>query len=260
LFSDPVVANDYLELPLKGAISNPKIPDKSPYPSTPLASAVEGNRMVYIFISDKIFNDIFYFEFLAKKLKALITKDEKEFGKYLRPRCGNEQCLGKLIPEFVEKLPPTVEAAEMFLDMTTSPLLNIKANGAAAITASLTMELYVMVPDSQSSAGETKKLIALATINLSSEFTAQVTDMKLFGHVKINELDIRITESDLPPKTVEKLETLLQLLKPLLQYMGNEALENGLQIPLTKGVELENPQIRFLEHTIQVESDAKYTP
>jgi len=255
LFSDPIVANDYMELPLKGKISHPTIPDPSPHPFTDLDQAEEWDPMLRVWLSDKILNDILFYAHRANVLKIRVTKDTDEFGKILRLRCGEEEmCIGTLIPDFVAKLPPSVEYAELMISTSSNPNVNLKGD-SGSISSLGQGDLYVMIPGLD----DTKKSIALASIDLAADFTAQVSNMRIVAHGNIGKLDIKITESEFNQTTIEEIEQLLQMVKPAVEFKVNEELAKGIPIPMIKEVELDSPKLRFLERTVRVQCDVKYT-
>lgn len=211
-------------------------------------------KMIYVWASEKIANDIFFFMHKAKKLQLHLTKDTPEIGKFLRLRCGDEKCLGSLIPDYVKTLPDDVDGAELLLITSKAPVLTIK-NGSASVSGKGSANLFVTIP------GETRPRtdsIALILMGIGADFQISIKNSDLVGHVEIGEFDVRITDSILDKAKQDELEKALQSLKPFIEENINALLEAGIPLPIIDGIDLVNPQIRLLEKTLQVESDVKY--
>jgi hypothetical protein len=255
LVADPAITNDYIEVALRGKVTQPGVTDVSPYPSTPLASNITENKMVFFWISDKIVNDIGYLAHVSNLTRSkIIDKDTPTIGEYLKLHCKvGEMCLGQIIPSLATMY-PDVDAAEMHLSTVTPPLGRIDSNGTVSLAVNATLELRVKLPN------QTEETVIFTDIFIEPNLSVKIENMSLVGHAEIGAFQIKVLESRLGPEYKEMLEeTLPTIAKPVLENLINKKLATGLQIPLTKGVEFMNPQIRLLERTVQVETDVHYT-
>lgn len=153
---------------------------------------------------------------------------------------------------------PGIETAEAFLSTSSPPYVQINANGTASLFFNGNMDLYAVVQNSTKTMKE-KQSIAFLEMNLIAHLSVSVENMSLVGQVNVTEVKIRVLESKLDGFTVMMLEAgLPATIKKMMEKAINARFSAGVPIPITKGINLVNAQIRLLERTVQVESDAVY--
>jgi len=256
LTADPTTTAEYLEIAVKGRISLRGSTAVSPYSPTPLASSTPENKMMFLWFSDKIVNDLGYFAKISNLTTMTLTKTDEEVGSYLKLHCASGTiCVGSVIPDLIKIFPPNTDAADLYLTTTTPPFLRFGADGSATLSVNGTMELYAIAPDTKQ-----KVSAVVAEISIVTSVAITVQNMKLVGQAKIPQLKVRVLSSKLGPASTQMLEKVLPSLgTPVLEKVINKRLATGIPIPVTKGVELIGPQIRILDHTVQVETDVKYS-
>lgn len=257
LTAPPEFAATYMETFHKGEIywlTDNKT--EAPMSAPPMKDSSASLSMMYLWVSDYIFETIGY---VAQKNNFLVynltTKDLPPASRgVLNTTCEGfiPKCVGKLIPAIGEKYPNS--QVELHMVSTMVPNMTIASTGVS-VRCGGQINMYANTPN--------KQLPFLVTLNANMSTTVDVSVVNETIHAKIDKLSLKLTagKSAIGPIDDTALQFLIDTaltlyIEPQLNALG----QKGFPLPVTGEIKFINTNISFDKDTIIIGTDLSYTP
>ncbi|XP_062058337.1 bactericidal permeability-increasing protein [Lepus europaeus] len=227
LVAPPRATADSLDLQLKGEFYN--LAHHSPPPFAPPAMALPSlhDRMIYLAISDYLFNTA-----------ALVYQQAGAFGLTLRDDMIPKESKSRLTTKFLGKALPQV--AKMFPNMNVQLTLSVSSPphlttrpAGIALTAAVDVQAFAILPNSS--------LASLFLLGLKLNTSAKIGTKadQLVGELTLGRLILELKHSNIGSFPVELLQALMDyVLSAVVLPKVNEKLQRGLPLPMPRKVQL----------------------
>lgn len=246
LTSNPGIKNGFLETKHSGQISYKGLGGTPFYPH-PMKSDKINDRMVNIFASDYVFNS-----FLFHAHRHGLTEFVVENQTFLSLTCPGGFCLGDLLPRISAKYPRNSKAVIKI--NTLEPPTAEFAEGKATLHADGIMQIIVIDPNGS------KHSAVCASLDLTCDLKVWINDMTAVGEVDIVHFELHLINASVSLPSAEVVNSLTDLIQPLLREMANAEFRKGIPLKLTHGVNFVNPTVQFANRTLQIYTDFLYDP
>ncbi|XP_044153333.1 bactericidal permeability-increasing protein [Bufo gargarizans] len=239
LTGPPPVTVDCVDVQLKGEFF--ELSHRTPPPFSPpaLTLPVDHSLMVYLGVSDYLFNTAGFVYYSAGKLIFNVTDNmiPKDFNIRL-----NTSSFGALIPQLSKMYPDML--MKLQITSTSAPALDIKP-GNITISPKIDIQAFVILPNSS--------LAPAFLLNLTTTALAKVAvnSGRIVGNLQLTGLHMDLKHSDVGPFSVTLLNVAVNFyLSNVLLPQVNEILKKGYPLPLLDNVQLTDvvlqPQQDFL--------------
>lgn len=256
LVAPPEFAATYMETFHKGEIYWLNDTTEAPFSAQPMKDSSATLNMMYLWVSDYIFETIAYnaqkHNFLMYNLTAKdLPADQRGV---LNTTCEGfiPKCVGKLIPAIGQKYPNS--QVELHMVSTMVPNMTIAPSGVS-VRCGGQINMYANTPSKQKP--------FLVTLNANMSTTVAVSVVNETIHAKIDKLTLKLTagKSAIGPIDQTALQFLIDTaltlyIEPQLNALGKK----GFPLPVTDDIKFINTDITFEQDTIIIGTDLKYTP
>ncbi|KAK6982415.1 bactericidal permeability-increasing protein [Biomphalaria glabrata] len=174
LLSPVVFTDNYLEMPLKGAVYwKADRQNQIPFSPAAIPAWTDNSRMFYLWMTDYVLKTLGYAAHSHGYLQFLISPERlpAEAKSFLNTTCPNSACAGTLIPLLAEKFPDSL--VTLTISSSKAPDFNITSNGLG-LTLSGTLDL------STTSASA----VVTANVVISLVGTVNIRNNRIVGQVK----------------------------------------------------------------------------
>ncbi|VDH92044.1 lipopolysaccharide-binding protein [Mytilus galloprovincialis] len=252
LLAAPTVTSEYIEADLKGEIFWKS--DKSEAPFTPpaMATITDNKKMVYITLSEYIFNTMTY---QAHKHNILVfnltSQNIKSKDDALNTTC-TDICIGKLIPQIGKSFPNS--KVELHMKSSKPPVTSI-TDGNLGVAAQGDIDLYARKPD--------KTLHHLFQIAGTGSIAVKLTinETVIHGSVEDMKIKLNVSKSSIGPVNEKALQFLVDsAIKTTITPMLNDLGTKGFPMPSTDNLKLNQFDFKLLQNTMLIETNLKYIP
>ncbi|KAK3597547.1 hypothetical protein CHS0354_018144 [Potamilus streckersoni] len=253
LLQTPNFQPSYMETFHKGEIFWLGDETDAPFEPPTMADIGDTQKMMYLWISDYMFNTLGYaaqmHNYLVRNITAAdLPPDERGI---LNTTCTSFICLGSLIPQLQKAFPNSTVELNLFSGnpptMTiTSEGLNVRCGGKIV--------LYARQNDNS--------LAYLMSIIATMETTVNVSIASelVYGKIYDIKLLLNVTNSAVGPVAGGFIQMLINnVLKTVLIPKLNEMGQKGFPLPVTGKIRFINSSLRLLQRAVVIETDLNYT-
>ncbi|KAL3859700.1 hypothetical protein ACJMK2_009905 [Sinanodonta woodiana] len=214
---------------------------EAPFDPPTMVDIGDTQRMMYLWISDYMFNTLGYaaqmHNYLARNITAADCSPIVKYSSFisaapdqrgiLNTTCTSFICLGNLIPQIHKDFPDSTVELNLFSGNPQRCLSLLMGCSSA------TMETAV-------------------NVSLANELVyGKIYDMKLL---------LNVTNSAVGPVAGEFIQTIINnVLKTVLIPKINELGQKGFPLPVTGKIRFINASLRLLQHAVVIETDLNYT-
>ncbi|XP_052062863.1 lipopolysaccharide-binding protein-like [Mytilus californianus] len=252
LMSAPKATPQFMEASLKGEILWSSNKTEAPFAPQSMAPITDSKRMVYITLSEYVFNTMFY---QAHKHNMLVfnlaSKNIKEKKDILNTTCSG-LCIGKFIPQIGKAFPRST--VELHMLSTKPPVTNISV-GVLGVRAEGNITLFARKSD--------KSLHYLFIIYAKASIKVNLSMANEMIHGKLYDMKIltKVTNSAIGTINDRALQFLVDsaiitTIEPMINGLGTK----GFPMPSTKDLQFQQSGLKLLQNTILIETDLKYAP
>lgn len=250
--SSPKFTPQYMETYHKGEVLWASSMTDAPIPVPPMPDNVGSQKMLYLFVSDYLFNSLSYQSQIHGVLRYnLTTKDLPPSNKgVLNTTCLSGVCIGELIPQIASKYPN--KQVELRMMSTQTPMMTSLKNEVGVFCMG-TIGMYATVPN--------KPSIYLVNLNVSMNATVNLSIMNEKLYAKIDQLIFNISafNSAVGPISDRALQFVTRnairiFVEPALNKLG----KNGFPLPTTGNVKFVNTELNLVRDTLIIATDVRY--
>ncbi|XP_014702668.1 bactericidal permeability-increasing protein isoform X1 [Equus asinus] len=241
------VTAENLDGQMKGEFFNPAHRDPPPFAPPALAFPADHDRMVYLGLSDYLFNTagLVYHKagVLKMTLKDSMLPKESKFQL-------TTKFFGRFLPE-VAKVFPNMKM-QFFFGTASPPQLTMSPAGLV-LTPTLEAQAYVVFPNSS--------LVPLFLLEMSTNISLEVSarSNRLVGKVKMDKLLLKLKHSVIGSFPVQLLQSIMNYVVPTLVLPKvNERLQEGFPLPLPSHIQVFNLVIRSYQNFLLLGADVHY--
>ncbi|KFD53445.1 hypothetical protein M514_05709 [Trichuris suis] len=247
LVAKPEVTGNYIESMHAGEIIYAKGGQSGIRPPKLNLSTDGGDRMLYIYITDYVFNSLLLLMYRSNLVYLSFDPNTVDgFKDLLKVPCDASFCLGAAVPEF-SKLYPKHKALVIY-QPNRAPAVTMSSDGMQLLSDGI-FALYAKFNRKMH-----RLFVLLVTLKVHVDLF--IRDGKIHGNATINNFDTRL----LKHKTrmdEDLLDILSGFTKMILQHYLNSMLANGFTVPEFGGLKLIKPKLRMISDAIVIETDTK---
>lgn len=221
------------------------------YPNSLDESSNKVDRMLYLMISDYVINSMMYQAFKNGLLNFNINKkDNPEFAMIFKSTCDElmgEFCLDSVLPELKEQYPNydmevqmmPIQAPAVIIQSAKSVIYLV---GELKLVANKNSEHIEVIRTTFDGAADTKP--TLENNMIKTNFT-------------ITKLQMKLLKSTLKKFDQKRLDVIADMLKIVMDVIGNAMISKGFPIPTMKEVRWVNPKMKTLDRKVLIETDVE---
>ncbi|KAK3580325.1 hypothetical protein CHS0354_003560 [Potamilus streckersoni] len=224
----------------------------APFEPPTMADIGDTQKMMYLWISDYMFNTLGYaaqmHNYLVRNITAADLPSDKRG--ILNTTCTSFACLGNLIPQLQKAYPNSTLELDLF---SGRPPTMIITPEDLKVLCSGKIVLYARQRNNN--------LAYLMTLFATMETTANVSVANELVYAKIDDmkLQLNVTDSAIGQFDSRFLQTLINnVLKVSLIPKINELGQKGFPLPVTGKIRFVNTSLRLVQHAIVIETDLNY--
>ncbi|KAM4623072.1 lipopolysaccharide-binding protein-like [Discoglossus pictus] len=247
LMGPPEVTAQYMDISLKGEFFDLSQRTTPPFSAPNLTFTEDHSRMVYVGVSDYLFNTASFVYQSAGALVLNVTSDEilKNYSVKF-----DSSSFGLLIPQISQMYPKM--PIKLTVSSYTTPLLGIKP-GALTLSPTMDIQAYAILPNSS--------LAPLFLLNMTTNALAKVAinSSRIVGNVELSRVEITLKNSDVGPFSVAMLNTAVNsYLTYILLPQVNELLKKGYPLPLLEHIYLQDVMLQPYKNYILLGANIHY--
>ncbi|CAG2208613.1 LBP [Mytilus edulis] len=253
LLSAPHITSEYIEGDFKGEVFWTMNRTEAPFAPSPMATITDNKKMVYLTVSDYIFNSMGYQAHAHGLLMYNLTSQKMRGDDDLLNTTCKDTCIGKLIPQIGQLYPNS--QVEIHLQSTDWPRVFITEK-AVQILSKSNVTFSARKPDNTLHFMFRIHAVTMASVKI-----------KLNGDALSGTIDYMKVETNVTNSLIGNIdEATFQLLvddavKKVIKPMINDYLKDvGIRLPSTDNLQFKDAKIELLTNTILVETNVKITP
>ncbi|KAL4234373.1 hypothetical protein ACF0H5_006020 [Mactra antiquata] len=258
LSANPTFQSDYFETYHKGEIywlTNPNT--ECPFSAPTMPDQTDNKNMLYLWISDYMFDSIGYAAQKHGFLVRNLTQNDLPASSrgVLNTTCSGfiPKCVGSLIPEIGQKYPHM--AVELRMKSTEVPRMTVSASGVS-LNATGTIDMYATKPGSS----DTPFLLSLGAIGMTN-VNISIQNELVYAQIKNMKIKLSVIKSAVGKISGSFLDFLVkEALNTVLIPQLNDLGKKGFPLPVTGEIKFTNTKLSFAKDTILIGTDLKYTP
>lgn len=252
LTTNPKFTPQYMETFHKGEVLWASSMKDAPLPVPAMPDNVKPQKMLYLFVSDYLFNSLSYQSQIHGVLRYNLTaKDLPPSNRaVLNTTCLQGVCIGELIPQIAQKYPN--KQVELRMMSTQTPMMTSQKN-AVSVSCRGIIGMYATVPNKPSIYLVNLNVSMNATVNLSimNEKIYGKIDQLVFNISAFNSAVGRISDKALQFVTTNAIRIFVE---PALNKLG----KNGFPLPTTGNILFVNTELLLVQDTLIVATDVQY--
>nr|QBL56987.1 BPI [Ruditapes philippinarum] len=228
---------------------------ESPLNPPPMPNDTDTSSMLYLWMSDYMFDTIGYTAQKHGFLVYNLTQKDLPPGNKgaLNTTCSGIQCIGVLIPQIGKHFPNM--NVELHMNSTQAPKMEV-ASGGVTLSFAGKIDMYATKPGSTAAP-------FLLTLHATMSTTVDVYMQKelLFAKIKDLDLKLKVEKSAVGEVSDFFLNFLIkQVLKSYLIPQLNDLGKRGFPLPVTGDIKFQNTKISFAKDTVLISTDLLYSP
>ncbi|XP_008054719.1 bactericidal permeability-increasing protein [Carlito syrichta] len=247
LVAPPTVTAETLDVELKGEVSRRDHHSPPPFAPPALALPAVHDRMVYLGLSEYLFNTAGLVYQQAGAL-SLVLKDD------MIPKDSpfrlTTKFLGTLLPQ-VAKMFPNMEA-QFHISVSSPPHLSMQPAGLA-FRPTLETQAFAVLPNSS--------LASLFLLGMSTNASMKVSarSERIVGELRLDRLLLELKHTNVGNFPVELLQALMDYVVPTLVLPRvNQRLQKGFPLPMPARVQLYNLELQSHQNFLMFGADVRY--
>lgn len=250
LIKPPFVTAQYIEADLLGEVYWTANRTAAPFLPAAMATITDNKKMVYVTLSDYLFNTMMYQAHVHGLLVFnLASNNVRGIGDLLNTTC-EDTCIGKIIPQIGQQFP--YSKVEILMTSTVAP--NITINEKYLYTRGASNVTFVA-----RSSNNTQYFLFSIHANIEAYLKLKMTSVSLNGKVDAMRILTNVTKSNIGTIDKDEFQGLVDdVVKKVITPLINNLLEfYEIPIPVTDNLEFKGSSVKLLQNTILVESDVK---
>ncbi|XP_068120225.1 bactericidal permeability-increasing protein-like isoform X2 [Hyperolius riggenbachi] len=247
LIAPPAVSPDSVDMDMKGEIFGIHHNSTPPFSPQPMSLPDDQNWMIYIAVSEFLFNSAGFAYQSSGMLVFNVTDDMIPKGSPVRL---NTSSFGIMIPQLNKMYPNML--MKLMLTSPSAPSLNI-APGNVSLAPVLEVQAYAILPNSS--------LAPLFLLKLTTDIFAEVyvNSSQIVGNLKLDRVQIELEHSDIGSFSVTMMESAMNVfISSSVLPKVNEFLRKGYPLPTLHNVTLENVVLKLYQHYLVLGVDVHY--
>jgi len=247
---DTAIEKDYVQINLYGKVITDSV---SPHVPAPFVEAANKDTMVVLFVSDALINDILY-QAYANHVFDFTINENSPAALYdlIRLKCSANQpnCLGADIPLVAQKYGEDA-SVEVRCKATKVPEV-VFSDGKASFSASGSFDVFVTTKNDSKQYNE-----GASNVDFTGTATVNTDNGELEAKVSLDKLNVQITKDEYKQYEAKIIATVKRVVE---ERVNNGILKDELDLRKLGVIGLENPQVTFLQHTLQIQTGFAYKP
>ncbi|KAH3849878.1 hypothetical protein DPMN_092282 [Dreissena polymorpha] len=231
---------------------------EAPFTAPSMPENRDTDRMLYFYISDYMFNTLFFAAQSNRYLQLNITASDLPASArgVLNTTCAGviPTCIGGLIPAIGQKYPNSIVDLRLFNGV--APVMDVTSAGVGVNTSGA-IDLNVHKP------GTNKGEVFLVSFSANMTFRSDVLMNGSVIHARITYLNwnLKTVRSEVGPVDDKFIDFLIKYaLDVFLIPKLNDYASKGIPLPIGKEVSLKNASVVLAKDTIVIATDVAYTP
>lgn len=246
--SKPSFSSGFMETYHKGEVDWYGGHENIPFDAPPLPAGTDSSKMLYLWLSDFLFNTMSYTAFTNGLLTHNVTEKNLPGG-VLNTTCKT-MCIGKLIPQIGKMFPNS----QVMMNLSSSAMPNMTAdNRTTRVDAKGDIKFYATMGKDKA------KYFLTLSANMSTTISITVQNEKVFA--KVLKLPINVTVKD---SKIGKLSDFMlnfivkNIVESFVEPKLNELGGNGFPLPIIGSVHFANTQLLIQQNSLLIATDVKY--
>nr|ACQ72916.1 bactericidal permeability increasing protein [Crassostrea gigas] len=247
--SKPSFQTKFMETYHKGEVYWNAVPVDAPFAAPPLLKSSDTSRMMYIWLSDYVFNTMSYNALKYNQLQYNVTNKDLPFG-VLNTTCPQSTCIGKIIKAIGTKFPNTT--VMLYMKSTSMPNMTVQ-NGSTVVNAAGDIVFFAQQPG-----GKYTYFLTLSA-TMSTTISLMIQNEKVFAKVLKLPISVTVKDSKIPVSS-EGLNFIVKgIVSVFVEPKLNELGAAGFPLPVINSVHFTNTQLTVAKDTLLIATDLKYS-
>ncbi|XP_022338352.2 bactericidal permeability-increasing protein-like isoform X1 [Crassostrea virginica] len=247
--SQPSFQSTFMETYHKGEVYWNADPVEAPFAAPPLLKYPDTSRMMYIWLSDFLFNSMSYNAFKYNRLQYNVTKKDLPSG-VLNTTCPKSNCIGKMIKPIGTKFPNTT--IMLYMKSTSMPNMTVQ-NGSTVVNAVGDILFFAEQPN-----GKYTYILTLSA-TMSTTISLTIQKEKVFAKVLRLPIDVKVKESNIPVSAVALNFIVKGIVSVFVEPKLNDLGQAGFPLPVISSIHFVNTKLTVAQDTLLIATDLKYT-
>lgn len=246
--SKPAFSSGFMETYHKGEVNWYGGHGNIPFDAPPLPAGSSSSKMLYLWLSDFLFNTMSYTAFSHGFLTYNVT-DKNIPGGILNTTCKN-MCIGKLIPKIGQMFPNS----QVMLNLRSSTMPNMTAfNATTKVDADGEIKFYAT-----KGKGKVDYFLTLSA-NMSTTISITVKNEKVFARVLKLPINVHVKDSKIGHLNDFMLNFIVKkIITTFVEPKLNELGGNGFPLPIIGSVHFANTELLIHQNSLLIATDVKY--
>ncbi|XP_061163194.1 lipopolysaccharide-binding protein-like [Saccostrea echinata] len=248
--SKPSFQSTFMETYHKGEVFWKSNPNEAPFPVPPLLRFSNTSRMMYLWVSDFLFNSMSYNAYKYNQLQYNVTNKDLPGG-VLNTTCQKITCIGNFIPEIGKRFPNTT--VMLYMKSTTMPNMTVR-NGSTMVESSGDILFFA-----QQQGGKYTHFLTLSAM-MSSTISVRIQNEKIYAKVLKLPIAVKVKDSKIGQLSPQVLDLIIKgvvavFVEPKLNDFGSK----GFPLPVIESVHFVDTQVTIAKDTLLIATDLKYS-
>ncbi|XP_061179712.1 lipopolysaccharide-binding protein-like [Saccostrea echinata] len=249
LLAKPAFSSTFMETYHKGEVYWSANPREAPFPVPPLLKSNDTSRMMYLWMSDFLFNSMSYNAYKYDKLQYNVTNKDLPSG-VLNTTCPKTTCIGKFIKVIGEKFPNTT--VMLYMKSTTMPNMTVR-NGSTMVETSGDILFFA-----QQSDGKYTYFLTLSA-SMTTTISLMIQNGKIYAKVPDLPIQVKVKDSKIGALSAQGLNFIIKgVVSIFVQPKLNELGSKGFPLPIIDSVHFVNTELALGKDTLLIATDLKY--
>lgn len=246
--SKPSFSTGFMDTYHKGEVNWYGSHGNIPFDAPPLPAGSDSSKMMYLWLSDFLFNTMSYTAFSHGLLTYNVT-DKNIPGGILNTTCKT-MCIGSLIPQIGKRFPNS----QVMLNLRSSTMPNMTAfNGTTKVDADGEIKFYAT-----KGKGKVEYFLTL-TADMSTTISITVKNEKVFARVLKLPINVNVKDSKIGKLSDFMLNFIVKnIITTFVEPKLNELGGNGFPLPIIGSVHFANTQLLIQQNSLMIATDVKY--
>ncbi|XP_062595850.1 lipopolysaccharide-binding protein-like [Saccostrea cucullata] len=249
LLAKPAFTARFMETYHKGEVYWKADPREAPFPVPPLLNFNDTSRMMYLWMSDFLFNSMAYNAYKYNKLQYNVTNKDLPSG-VLNTTCPKTNCIGKFIKAIGEKFPNTT--VMLYMKSTVMPNMTVR-NGSTMVDASGDILFFA-----QQQGGKYIYFLTLSA-RMVTKVSLTIQNGKIYAKVSDLPIQVKVKDSKIGALSTQALNFIVKsAVSMFVQPKLNELGSKGFPLPIIDSVHFVNTELTLGKDTLLIATDLKY--
>lgn len=214
------------------------------------------SKMVYLYMSEHMFNTLLYQAHIHEVLNYRLTQKEllDEYQDVLRSSCNDFKCIGMVIPQISKKYPG--KDIELNMKTTKSPIMTFKSD---EIEARIQGNIEMFAVTTNGSAKQPPVHLMTIDAAISTKVTLSMQDDKLYAKPGPLTFKVSASQSTVGNINNEMLQFLVDsAVKVYLEPKLNDIGKKGFPLPTSKNIKFVDTELVIRSNSLLIATDVQF--